>query len=147
MEELRQILTTLREAIENFDGIPVSDEWDEEINYRFKNFPSQSCEEASSYLANILKFKFDYDDVRIVRGNLKGGWGYHTWIKLNDIDLDITANQFDNCDQDIIVERNSKFHQDNFKLIEGWGGLIEKRHWPDGQIKYFEELLKIMETE
>lgn len=144
MDRLHTIAKLVRDAIEQIEPLKVEDEWDEDINLVLERFPQKSCEEASAFLANILKYNYNYEKVKIVHANPKTGWGYHTWVKIDDIDIDITPDQFNECSDKVIVERNSVFHTDNFNLIDDWEGLIDVVHWSGSREKCFNKLLRII---
>lgn len=108
-----------------------------------RNFPERACEEASAFLANILKYKYNYDNVKIVRAHAKDGNGYHAWVKVDNIDLDITADQIEECDKKVIIEIKSIFHKNNFNIINS-EGLIDTVNWPGNRQKYYNEILKYM---
>lgn len=90
-----------RRAIENCDKniLPAS----------FHSFPTASCGDASIILAHYLKEKgfgeFDY----ILGKRMEKS---HGWLKQNEIVVDITADQFEDNNESVIVTINSKWHNE-----------------------------------
>jgi len=100
-----------RRAIENCNksNLPES----------FHSFPKGSCGDASIILAHYLNKKGfgDFDYVLGVRmGKL------HGWLRQNEIIIDITADQFADNDEKVIITLNPKWHNE-FK--------VEKQHNAD----------------
>jgi|WetSurMetagenome_2_1015567.scaffolds.fasta_scaffold437396_1 hypothetical protein len=93
--------TKFRKAIEDCDKklLPVS----------FHSFPTGSCQEASLTLALYLKIKglgeFDY----ILGGRMGKS---HGWLAQGEIIIDITADQFADNNEKVIVSINSEWHKD-----------------------------------
>jgi hypothetical protein len=75
----------------------------------FNNIPSGCCKEASFILANYLKEKgfgnFDY--ISGIRMNRT-----HGWLLQDEIIIDITADQFEDNNENVIVSVNSKWHKE-----------------------------------
>jgi hypothetical protein len=75
----------------------------------FHSFPTGSCGDASIILAHYLKEKgfgkFDY-----ILGERMGK--SHGWLKQNEIIIDITADQFVDNNESVIVTINSEWHKD-----------------------------------
>ena len=100
-----------RRAIENCNksNLPES----------FHSFPKGSCGDASIILAHYLSEKgfgeFDYVlGVRMEK--------LHGWLRQNEIIIDITADQFADNDEKVIITLNPKWHNE-FK--------VEKQHNAD----------------
>jgi hypothetical protein len=93
--------TKFRKAIEGCDKklLPVS----------FQSFPTGSCGDASLTLAQYLKVKgfgeFDY----ILGGRMGKS---HGWLSQGEIIIDITADQFADNNEKVIVSINSEWHKD-----------------------------------
>jgi hypothetical protein len=93
-----------RRAIEECDKtrLPVS----------FISFPKGSCGDASLILAHYLKEKglgeFDY----ILGGRMGKS---HGWLKQAEFIIDITADQFEDNNEKVIVTVNPKWHNE-FKV-------------------------------
>ncbi|MCX6164801.1 MAG: hypothetical protein NTU73_08095 [Ignavibacteriae bacterium] len=90
-----------RRAIENCNKnlLPVS----------LQSFPTGSCGDASLILAHYLKEKrfgeFDY----ILGGRMGKS---HGWLAQGEIIIDITADQFEDNNESVIVTINSKWHDE-----------------------------------
>jgi hypothetical protein len=90
-----------RRTIENCDKnlLPAS----------FHSFPTGSCGDASIILAHYLKEKgfgeFDY----ILGGRMGKS---HNWLAQGEIIIDITADQFVDNNESVIVTINSEWHKD-----------------------------------
>lgn len=92
-----------RRAIENCNksSLPES----------FHSFPKGSCSDASLILAHYLKEK-GFGEFEYYSGKRMGK--SHGWLKQNEIIIDITADQFADNDEKVIVTLNPKWH-DEFK--------------------------------
>jgi hypothetical protein len=77
----------------------------------FHSFPKGSCCDASIILAHYLKEKGfgDFDYVSGIRMEK-----LHGWLRQKEIIIDITADQFADNDEKVIVTLNPKWH-DEFK--------------------------------
>jgi len=81
------------------------------------SFPVNCCEFSSYLLAKFLIEKIGLSSLKIVTGeNRHKKSQRHIWVKLDEIDIDITANQFSSTDRTVIVEVHSQWHQ-RFKII------------------------------
>lgn len=109
IQELKTIASNLREKIEeqlqNFAGY---------IEPELRNFPGGSCEIASALLGLHL-VDLGYSDLLMQKGErpIPGDINpqNHCWLVLkNQIIIDITADQFDDCDDKVIVTLQSNFH-------------------------------------
>ncbi|GLR04380.1 hypothetical protein GCM10007906_19680 [Vibrio hyugaensis] len=82
------------------------------------SFPFGSCEETSKMLALYLSDN-DISDVVYTRNNTiseMSGSGVHYWVVVDGTwVIDLTAHQFDECDDDFIVSQSSDFHS-NYEL-------------------------------
>lgn len=75
-------------------------------------FPVNCCEFSSYLLAKFLVEKIGLSSLKIVTGeNRHKKSQRHIWIKLDETDIDITANQFSSTDRTVIVEAHSQWHQ------------------------------------
>jgi len=80
----------------------------EKLPITFHGFPKGSCGDASlllgKYIDEMGLGQFDY-----VCGEL--GWQSHAWLEKNGIIVDITADQFADVDEEIIVTDSNDFHK------------------------------------
>jgi hypothetical protein len=80
-------------------------------------FPVNCCECSSYLLAKFLIEKIGLSSLKIVTGeNRHKKSQRHIWIKLDETDIDITANQFSSTDRTVIIEAHSQWHQ-RFEII------------------------------
>ncbi len=80
-------------------------------------FPVNCCEFSSYLLAKFLIEKFGISSLKIVTGeNRYKKSQRHLWIRFDDTDIDITANQFSSTGRTVIVETHSQWHQ-RFEII------------------------------
>lgn len=93
-----------RNAIEKCDKslLPVS----------FKHFPAASCKDSSLLLSIYLK-ENDFGEFYYVLG--ERGKLSHCWLMQDNVVVDITADQFDDQQNKVIVLANSEWHN----LFEG----------------------------
>lgn len=83
---------------------------DEGILFHFQPFPRGWCGCVSRVLGAFLVEKYPEEKFDYVCGRRNGT---HAWIEHNGIVLDITADQFEDCNEPIIVKpyKESFFHQ------------------------------------
>ncbi|WP_312080357.1 hypothetical protein [Acinetobacter schindleri] len=82
-------------------------------------FPIACCEYSSILLARFLIEKRNYNPFQILMltGQCKiNHEQLHLWLKIDDVTVDITVGQFKDAQQQIILTRDSKWHQ-RFKVI------------------------------
>jgi hypothetical protein len=77
----------------------------------FEEFPKGSCGDATLLLGTLLKDRglgtFTY---ALGTRNGKNGRHSHAWLEAGDVVVDITADQFPEIDQRVIVAENSAWH-------------------------------------
>jgi hypothetical protein len=104
IEEIRNISMAVRGAIADSEAV-----WP----HFWHGFPGGACSEASLVLGAIL------DDAG--HGGFECAWGEivkpdgtrpsHGWLQRGDLIVDITADQFDDVTESIIVSRDSAWHR------------------------------------
>ena len=109
-EQLREAATAVRRAIESAVG--------------FAGFPHNYCNGASDVLGLYFINNLKIGPVEIVAGGLrrhpeldefgKQKEQSHLWLEVEDYIVDITADQFNDCDQAVIVTKDRSWH-DQFK--------------------------------
>ena len=93
-----------REALEKCDRhlLPIA----------FEEFPRGSCGDATLLLAKFLEKSgfgmFDYvcGEIPIEGGGLQS----HAWLQRSNLIIDITADQFDEVQETVLVTRNHDWH-------------------------------------
>ncbi|NTA40588.1 hypothetical protein [Agrobacterium salinitolerans] len=101
MEQLEILARRFRDAIERTPAnlLPIT----------FQNFPAGACGDATLVLGHYLKAQglaaFDY--VLGMRDNHS-----HAWLQHGDIIIDITADQFSEIDQSVIVTAHPTWHSE-----------------------------------
>lgn len=102
--------------------------------YRFgllDSFPTGCCEFSSYLLAKLLIEKIGISSLNIITGeNCFKKSQCHIWLKIGEVDIDITANQFSSTDRTVFVDANSEWHQ-RFTIIN-----VEK---PNPKLTQFNE--------
>lgn len=80
----------------------------------FRDFPRGSCGDTSELLGEYLR-DCGLGDWTYVSGidNSPGGFYTHAWLKRDEIYVDITGDQFDECDDPVVVTY-SPLWQDRF---------------------------------
>lgn len=108
-QRLLQLATAFRDAIERADrsclGITLA------------NFPRGSCGDASLLLGHFLK-EHGFTEVTYVlgeRGHAGADWTSHAWLRVEGYIVDITADQFSEVDQRVIVAQRSPWYE-TFKI-------------------------------
>ncbi len=121
LSELHRVTQQFRAALEKCDRqkLPVT----------FERFPCGSCGDATLLLAKYLEEagfgKFNY-----VLGGRDGT--SHAWLENSELIIDITADQFSDVSESVIVRNRSKWHS-------AFGGKIQ--HVADLEI--FDEFTRI----
>lgn len=77
--------------------------------HAFQNFPSGSCGDASILLGEYLH-QTGHGDWEYVTGERVRDLYSHAWIEQDGLIVDITADQFDDVDQPVIVTRDPSWH-------------------------------------
>lgn len=72
-----------------------------------REFPRGACGDASLLLAKYLQVQGCGESLLVV-GKRRGH--SHAWLRLQDLTVDITADQFDDANAGVIVERESPWH-------------------------------------
>ncbi len=110
IDELRLIAKNVRNAIESV--ISTS----EYVDCELRNFPSGSCE-VSSVITGLYIQENGISDVVQTVGKRENG-SNHVWLTVGGrYILDITADQFEDCDHGVIVEEATDFHK-SFEIYE-----------------------------
>lgn len=75
-------------------------------------FPVNCCEVSSYLLAKFLIETGGVSSLKIVTGeNRYKKSQRHIWIKLGEVDIDITANQFSSTSKTVFFDIHSEWHQ------------------------------------
>ena len=103
-DDIRRLATRFRNAIERCSraALPIT----------FENFPRGSCGDAALLLAKYLE-RHGHAGFTYICGMRNGG--SHAWLRRDDLIVDITADQFPDQHQSVIVDRLSSWHA-SFRL-------------------------------
>jgi hypothetical protein len=82
---------------------------------QFKSFPLGTCSDVSVLLGMIL-MKNGYGHFHLVCGEIGEQDQTHAWLEKNDLIIDITADQFPEIKNKVIISRDSSWHN-SFKNI------------------------------
>jgi hypothetical protein len=83
----------------------------------FSMFPNSCCEYASLLLAKFLFVDFSVKDIRVVYGEHGSGFGVgHVWLRICELNVDITASQFDDGLPDVLLTRPGEWH-DRYEIV------------------------------
>ncbi len=146
IELLQIILMKFRIAIEEFKGIQSSsDEHDLDINEIMSKFPKSCCAYTCQFLGHYLNFDLGIKPIVNCFGVFKNG-GSHEWLKYEEYIIDITLDQFDAKFPKIFFSLLSEFHRNKFATIKESEGLFDFKHWSSSQIKYYNGLIKLMNS-
>lgn len=100
MDEIRQEASRLRAAIVASGGGGY---------IAFRDFPHGSCGDASILLGEYLS-GLGYGDWNYIPGTRIRDDFSHAWIEQNGVIVDITADQFDDVNEPVIVTRSRDWH-------------------------------------
>jgi len=85
----------------------------------FNWYPSNCCEYTSLLLAKYLIECRNYKNIAMLHGENKYKKSIrHVWLRVNNIDVDITAYQFSSTNKTVIVEYLSKWHRERYKILK-----------------------------
>jgi len=105
IEEILKASIRFREAIEKCQN---------SLGLGFGKFPKGSCGDATPLLGTYL-IELNLGTFMYALGNLgshkKGNWCSHAWLQSGSIVVDITADQFPEVSEKVIVSSNSKWHK------------------------------------
>ena len=91
----------------------------DDFRFGFSSYPTNCCEYISLLLAKYLIECRNYRDVKLLRGENKYKKSIrHVWLRVNNIDVDITAYQFSSTNKTVIVDNLSEWHQKRYKIFK-----------------------------
>jgi hypothetical protein len=101
-----------------------------------KSFPRMGCRISTIAMAISLA-ENQGADRKLIKGRFGGEQG-HAWLQFDGIDIDISANQFDDMKERVIVRRSSEYHSrfsdaslhDYYDTINTSSGWKEKWVYP-----------------
>lgn len=103
--ELRTAGTRFREAIERCNPT--------QLTVWMQNFPNGSCGDATPLLGTYLT-KLGHSNFMYVLGERRchgpNGWHSHAWLEKDGLIIDITADQFPEVTERVIVATHSTWH-------------------------------------
>ena len=106
--KLQKLVKTFRKAIINCDKkiLPPT----------LKNFPYGACGDASLLLARYL-IKNNIYPLEYVSGEMISDSSTHAWLKIDDLFIDITVDQFEEMEKDHIISKNESWYA-QFDIVE-----------------------------
>ena len=98
-EKIKELATAFRIAIERSDRakLPIT----------FADFPLGSCGDAANLLGAYLT-DCGIESLKYVCG--QRGEKSHVWLESGGLIIDITGDQFDDCDEPVIVRTDASWH-------------------------------------
>ncbi|MAZ86217.1 MAG: hypothetical protein CL693_01100 [Cellvibrionaceae bacterium] len=80
-------------------------------------FPKGCCHYASGFLIDFLESR-GVVGARLVRGHYEPDIdnAAHYWVEVSGLAIDVTADQFSFCDEPVIVQPASEWHEPNFSF-------------------------------
>lgn len=104
IEYLVCVATQFREAMESLNS---------DLGVTFSHFPSGACGDAVLVLGAHLK-DIGLGEFNYMVGNYHGikgdSWSSHAWLQGGQLVIDITADQFPDVDDKVIISNNSIWH-------------------------------------
>ena len=83
------------------------------LGISFESFPRGSCGDATPMLGTYL-IEQGLGEFQYMAGDYgsesEGNWSSHAWLQSGDIFVDITADQFPDVIDPVIVQENSEWH-------------------------------------
>ncbi|MFT5297882.1 MAG: NADH:ubiquinone oxidoreductase subunit C [Colwellia sp.] len=139
-EEVKKFRVTLSRAIKTLDNVPQD----------IERFPAGACEVSSIMLMTYLKSQgfVDLSYVSGIRRPSESGQNQsHSFLKYQNIFIDITGSQFLDCEDEIIFEANHPLHK-SFKL-ENRGESDIYKYSSEGWVNYkpfYEKTIELLNT-
>ena len=101
--ELKSVATKFRHAIERCDP--------RRLSITFQDFPKGSCGDATLLLGTFFQER-SLGTFMYALGTRHGDEGHHShaWLEVGKLVVDITADQFSEIDEKVIVAENSAWH-------------------------------------
>jgi len=131
---IEKMAIAFRRAIERAN--PVT------LGITFTHFPHGSCGDAAILLGTYLEAN-GIDDLKYICG--QRGNRFHAWLERDGLVIDITADQFEDCSRPVIVEQDSKWHQNFDRDYEGESNLHGyDRHTEATLASMYSTILKYM---
>ena len=110
LDNLTELATRFRKMIEDTDR--------SKLTIEFEEFPVGSCGDTSVLLAQyLIDAGFDAPTYVSAELNVRGQSPGHAWLELDGIIIDITADGFDINAPEVIVEKNSEWHE-KFNILD-----------------------------
>ena len=103
LDNLMELATRFRRAIDRSDR--------DQLGIAFKDFPAGSCGDTVIMLKSYLSTCGIKPLVRVCGQRREKS---HAWLESDGLIIDITADQFEDCGDSVIVTRESDWH-DTFK--------------------------------
>ena len=100
MEIIEKLATGFREAIDDLDRVFLP--------FEMKNFPHGCCGDASMLLGTYLE---DHGIKSLIYVCGMRGERSHAWLESDGLIIDITADQFAECNESVIVVKDSEWHR------------------------------------
>jgi hypothetical protein len=103
--QLFQWAAAFRDAIERADR--------SDLGITFQHFPRGSCGDAALLLGHFLKAHGSGETVYVSgeRGEVGRDWTSHAWLRVDGFIVDVTADQFHDMDERVIVAITSPWHE------------------------------------
>jgi len=104
IEKIHTAATNFRNAIEEISH---------SLGATFESFPRGSCGDATPMLGTYLidqglgEFQYMQGDYG---SEAEGNWSSHAWLQSGNLVIDITADQFPDVTDPVVVMENSKWH-------------------------------------
>lgn len=124
LSDIRTIVDDFRFALEKCERRSLS--------IGLQDFPAGACGDVSLILGHFLLENgfqgFDYVLGELLHDTSEVQLQSHAWLQFDSIVVDITADQFNDVDEKVIVRYNSKWH-------ERWNGIVQHK----ADIRIFDE--------
>ena len=101
-ERVRDLAERFRTAMESTDFADTK---------ALRHFPKNACDFTSKLLGRFL-YENRIRDIAIMSGKSPVGEGNHEWLRVGELCVDITADQFEEEDQpSVVVAEDSSWHE------------------------------------
>ncbi len=128
LQEIKRNAENFRELLESCSA--------SELPTCLKEFPAGSCGDASLLLAEHLRSK-EIEHIVYVRGERTGeNWCTHAWLEIDDVIVDLTADQFDGISERVLVTRERSWHN-QFKVVARYAPNLLSEDPAIGELRRF----------
>jgi len=108
-EAIKRLVNSNDQSCENIRSILSND-----TNHSNVDFPNKWCKFASNALGRRIARLTGHTEIALCKWEKDNSTADHWWLRIDDADVDITADQFDFTSNTVIVNKQSQIHKQHF---------------------------------